>query len=240
MFSAARIQAIRKSKGLSQEVLAEQSGVSLRTIQRVEQGETVPRGHTILALATALQVPMEALHTEPAPVVTPAASPTETLTEAPSAPAVSAPEGDSSAALATSATTLWQPAMEGLSSTPMLRADPEFLQLLNLSALSFLVLPLLNVVVPFVLWRRRRHTIAHAAEVGRRVLGFQVLWQVVSYFAYGLLAVGQVVAVQLHRAPLKGGFLVVLGLSYLLNVLTVAYYAHRLRQGHLDIYPVRL
>ena len=75
--------------------------------------------------------------------------------------------------------------------TPILRADPEFLQLLNLSALSFLVLPLLNLVVPFVLWRRQRHAIAHASEVGRRVLGFQVLWQVGSFFAYVLLAVGR-------------------------------------------------
>jgi transcriptional regulator with XRE-family HTH domain len=38
MFSAAGILAIRKSKGFPQQVLAEQSGVSLRTIQRVEQG----------------------------------------------------------------------------------------------------------------------------------------------------------------------------------------------------------
>ncbi|MFC7670020.1 helix-turn-helix domain-containing protein [Hymenobacter humi] len=71
MFSAARILALRKSKGYSQELLAEQSGVSLRTIQRVEQGETVPRGHTMQALATALDVPLEALRAvaedEPAP-----------------------------------------------------------------------------------------------------------------------------------------------------------------------------
>ena len=51
MFSAAHITATRKSKGFSQELLAERSGVSLRTIQRVEQGETVPRGHTVQALA---------------------------------------------------------------------------------------------------------------------------------------------------------------------------------------------
>ena len=56
MFSAERITSLRKSKGFSQEVLAEQSGVSLRTIQRVEQGETMPRGHTVQALAAALSL----------------------------------------------------------------------------------------------------------------------------------------------------------------------------------------
>jgi uncharacterized Tic20 family protein len=54
--------------------------------------------------------------------------------------------------------------------------------LLNLSALSFLFPPFLNLVVPFLLWRARRHNTAYVAEVGRRVLGFQVLWQVASFF----------------------------------------------------------
>ncbi|MBC6698740.1 helix-turn-helix domain-containing protein [Hymenobacter puniceus] len=243
MFSAARIVTIRKSKGLSQEVLAEQSGVSLRTIQRVEQGDTVPRGHTLLALATALQVPLEQLHAEPTRV-TSAALPLEPAQSAPAALAAASP-----ANLATTTATLpaWQEAATATvvpadmpAPTPVLRSDPDFLQLINLSALSFLVLPLLNLVVPFVLWRKQRHTIAHAAEVGRRVLGFQVLWQVGSFFAYVLLAVGQVVAVQFQRTPIKGGFLLVMVVTYLLNVLTVAYYARRLRQGRLDIYPVRL
>ncbi|AII54040.1 helix-turn-helix domain-containing protein [Hymenobacter sp. APR13] len=251
MFSAARIVTIRKSKGFSQEVLAEQSGVSLRTIQRVEQGDTVPRGHTLLALAAALQVPLEELHAAPIPATAPADAPAASLPVA-SAPRQSLPEERTEAAPANLATipaglpatpapataTVVPPA--AAARMPILRADPEFLQLLNLSALSFLVLPLLNLVVPFVLWRKNRHTIAHAAEVGRRVLGFQVLWQVGCFFAYVLLAVGQVVAVQFQYAPIKGGFLLVMVATYLLNVLTVAYYARRLRQGRLDIYPVRL
>ncbi|WBA42850.1 helix-turn-helix domain-containing protein [Hymenobacter canadensis] len=255
MFSAARIVAIRKSRGFSQEVLAEQSGVSLRTIQRVEQGDTVPRGHTLLALAAALQVPLEELQAAPAPADAPATVPADALiallpeTTAPPQPLPIKLPVASPANLATIPAAL--PANQGPTTatvvpaaapapTPVLRADPEFLQLLNLSALSFLVLPLLNLVVPFVLWRKQRHTIAHAAEVGRRVLGFQVLWQVGCFFAYVLLAVGQVVAVQFHRTPIKGGFLLVMVATYLLNVMTVGYYARRLRQGRLDIYPVRL
>jgi transcriptional regulator with XRE-family HTH domain len=250
MFSAARIVTIRKSKGFSQEVLAEQSGVSLRTIQRVEQGDTVPRGHTLLALAAALQVPLEELHAAPVPAAALAPSLAETPAaavypaEAPTELAVASPTNLAAAnetlpARQEPATAAVVPAAAP-APTPILRADPEFLQLLNLSALSFLVLPLLNLVVPLVLWRKQRNRIAHAAEVGRRVLGFQVLWQVGCFFAYVLLAVGQVVAVQFQRTPIKGGFLIVLVATYLLNVLTVAYYARRLRQGRLDIYPVRL
>lgn len=209
MFSAARIATLRKSKGLSQEVLAEQSGVSLRTIQRVEQGETVPRGHTLQALAAALEVPLEAFRAEPEPLPEPvAAAPA-------SAPAATTP-------------------------TPALRPDPDFLQLLNLSALSFLVLPLLNIVVPWWLWRKHRAAVQHAAEVGRRVLGFQVLWQVASSLAFLVVVMAQLLLAGAHRALMPGLYLVVLVLTYATNVLVIGYNAWRLRQGSLNVYPIHL
>lgn len=201
MFSATRILAIRKSKGLSQEVLAEQSGVSLRTIQRVEQGDTVPRGYTLQALAAALEVPLEAFRPEPE-----AAAPvTETAAPLPAA------------------------------AVPTTHPDPQFLQLLNLSALSFLVLPLLNLVVPWLIWRKHRHEVEHATEVGRRVLGFQILWQVGCFVAYLLAALVQVVAHAYHTV-LPGLYVGVFIGSYLLNLGVVLYYGWQLRQGHLAIY----
>jgi transcriptional regulator with XRE-family HTH domain len=214
MFSAARIQAIRKSKGFSQEVLAEQSGVSLRTIQRVEQGETVPRGHTLHALATALAVPLEALRAEPETVVMKVVD--------------SEPEPGTTSQLPLPTT------------STSLRSDPEFLQLLNLSALSFLVLPLLNIVVPLLLWRKRRHTTEHVAEVGRRILGFQILWQVGSFFAFMLLLLVQLGAAYYYHLKLPGAYVILMVLTYLLNVLAIVYNARRLRQGRLDVYPIGL
>lgn len=51
---AQRLKEIRNRKGISQEVLAEKSGLSLRTIQRIENNETVPRGDTLKRIAMAL------------------------------------------------------------------------------------------------------------------------------------------------------------------------------------------
>ena len=51
-----RVKELRNSKGLSQEDLAEKSKLSVRTIQRIENGETVPRGDTLKRLAVSLQV----------------------------------------------------------------------------------------------------------------------------------------------------------------------------------------
>jgi transcriptional regulator with XRE-family HTH domain len=219
MFSAARILAIRKSKGFSQELLAEQSGVSLRTIQRVEQGETVPRGHTIQALATALEVPLDALLMLPAPVTEPDVEPKYAL----------APEYLSSL-----------PAPPALPASPSLPADPQLLQLLNLSALCLLVFPFLNLLVPYLLWRKHRHDTAHAAEVGRRVLGFQILWQVASFFSYLMVLLLQAAMFYYFGVMLKGVFLAVFVLTYLVNIVTVGYNQLLLRRGRLDLYPIRL
>ncbi len=51
---AQRVKELRNRKGISQELLAEDSGLSLRTIQRIENNETVPRGDTLKRLAIAL------------------------------------------------------------------------------------------------------------------------------------------------------------------------------------------
>lgn len=51
---AQRVKELRNRKGISQENLAEASGLSLRTIQRIENNETAPRGDTLKRLAIAL------------------------------------------------------------------------------------------------------------------------------------------------------------------------------------------
>jgi uncharacterized Tic20 family protein len=53
---AIKIKDLRTRKGFSQEQLSEESKLSLRTIQRVEKGESVPRGDTLIKLTQALGV----------------------------------------------------------------------------------------------------------------------------------------------------------------------------------------
>lgn len=49
-----KLKEIRERKNLTQEELAESSGISVRTIQRIEAG-TQPKGHTLRVLAKALE-----------------------------------------------------------------------------------------------------------------------------------------------------------------------------------------
>lgn len=56
-----KITEARKNKGLTQEELADRAGVTVRTIQRIESGDTVPRNFTLKAIAQSLDLPFEEL-----------------------------------------------------------------------------------------------------------------------------------------------------------------------------------
>jgi transcriptional regulator with XRE-family HTH domain len=56
-----RISSARKEKGITQEELADLSQVTVRTIQRIEYGESVPRSYTLKAIAKALNLSYERL-----------------------------------------------------------------------------------------------------------------------------------------------------------------------------------
>lgn len=52
---AETIRARRTQKGLTQTELSEKTGISLRSIQRIEKGEVTPRSFTVNALAAVLE-----------------------------------------------------------------------------------------------------------------------------------------------------------------------------------------
>lgn len=65
--TAVKIKELRKSKGYSQEELAEKAKVNLRTIQRIENKENQPRGKTLQLIASVLEVSVEELNLESKP-----------------------------------------------------------------------------------------------------------------------------------------------------------------------------
>jgi len=127
---AANIKNLRKRKGISQELLAENSGLSLRTIQRIENGETEPRGDTLTRLANALDVAPEELVD-------------------------------------------WE-----------LSEDKGFLMSLNLSALGFILFPLLGIVIPLIMWISKKGKLKQLDNLAKEVLNFQISWTIVLLLTY--------------------------------------------------------
>ncbi|MEL7248280.1 MAG: helix-turn-helix transcriptional regulator [Bacteroidota bacterium] len=71
---AEQILTARRSRGWSQEELSQQSGLSLRTIQRVERGEGQPRLHSLRVLAETLTLDLAKLTGERTLTDTPGAA----------------------------------------------------------------------------------------------------------------------------------------------------------------------
>jgi len=132
-----KVKELRIRIGLSQEELAERSQLSLRTVQRIENGETTPRGDTLIRLSIALKVDTEEL-TDP------------NLTEEP-------------------------------------KGERSFLAILNLSALSFIIFPLLGIIVPLILWILKRDEIEGVDETGKKILNFQISWSIIRFIIIGTL-----------------------------------------------------
>ena len=127
---AQKVKTLRNRKGYSQEELSEKTGLSLRTIQRIENGETEPRGDSLKRLATVFEV-----------------SPDEIVD--------------------------WT-----------VQEDKGFLVSFNLSALSFLVLPLGGIIVPLILWISRKDKIKGLNDLAKDLLNFQITWVILSVLTF--------------------------------------------------------
>lgn len=125
-----RVKELRNQYGFSQEELARQTHLSLRTIQRIEQNKTEARGDTLIRLARAFGLkPID-------------------LT------AISEKE------------------------------ETHFALLLNLSALSFLIFPLLGFIIPLVLWYLKKTEDERLSETGKKLLNFQATFTLAVSFLY--------------------------------------------------------
>lgn len=125
--TASRIKELRIRKGFSQEELANGSGLNLRSIQRIENGETRPLGNSIRKIS-------EVLGTSPEELI--------------------AREHDDNSSLQ---------------------------MVVTLSALAFLLYPILGAVVPYLLWRVNKSGPNELDQVARDIVNFQITWNLI-YF----------------------------------------------------------
>jgi transcriptional regulator with XRE-family HTH domain len=179
---AGKIGSLRRSRGLSQEELAEYASINLRTLQRIESGKTEPRGQTLRLIAKALETPVE----------------------------------------------------DFLDFTK--EEDTGFLQLMNLSALSFWVIPLGNIFIPLALWVMKRDKVNGVNELGRRIINFQITWTFVTFgLVFGLVfnvffGHGFGFTPQLVMAIIVG--------FYILNSVIILIATFQVRRGNDNVYSI--
>lgn len=189
---AKQVQKLRKKRGLSQELLAEESGLNLRTIQRIESGTSEPRGDTLKRLATSLNV-----------------------------------------------------STDGITDEAIIK-DQEYLVSLNLSSMSFLMFPLLGILVPLIMWISKKNKIKDLNHTAREVLNFQILWTIILFIGFIILTIynnyriQQITLISPEILDIPWIFYVVIGLLYALNIILVIANTFRLRSGRRAEYFVKM
>jgi len=125
-----KIIELRKSKGLTQEELAEKAKVNLRTIQRIENEENKPSGNTLKLIC-------EALDTIPEKIIN---------------------YGK--------------------------KEDVKVLVLMHLSVITYLVIPIGNILIPLIFWISKKDKVIKLDEKGTSLLNFQIVWTVLTTLTF--------------------------------------------------------
>tara|TARA_R110000765_G_scaffold78827_3_gene155189 strand:+ start:3251 stop:3823 length:573 start_codon:yes stop_codon:yes gene_type:complete len=140
-----RLKAFREQQNLTQEELSKKSGISARTIQRIETGKE-PKGHTRRVLAQALEIEENELLQKEPKQEQPEISPTT--------------EDSKEVAL----------------------INYSLLKLINLSSIPFIIIPPLNIIVPFVLML----TLKQKNRFTKQLISLQILWTIIAPIVFML------------------------------------------------------
>jgi transcriptional regulator with XRE-family HTH domain len=139
MSSKIKLKNIRESQNLTQEELSEKSGISVRTIQRIEAGQE-PKGYTLRVLAQTLEISEKELQNT------------------------------------SSETEISQPIVHQPNNEKTEEIDFSKVKLINLSSLPFVVLPVLNIVVPVILM----YVLKMKHPIIKQIISVQILWTIVA------------------------------------------------------------
>jgi len=175
-----KIKSIRKQKGFSQEELADRAKVNLRTIQRIENSESEPRGKTLQLICNVLDVNIE-----------------DVLDYGK-------------------------------------QNNQSYLMIFHLSVLSFLVIPLGNIILPLILWMNKKDKIIGLHAIGANLLNFQIVWSILSFLSIIIYAVIKI----MHYGNYEYFFYVFAGL-YVLNIVLPIIFAVKVNKGKTNLsYPI--
>ncbi|MFW0715793.1 DUF4870 domain-containing protein [Pedobacter sp. N23S346] len=96
-----------------------------------------------------------------------------------------------------------------------------FMSLLNLSALTFLIFPLLGFLTPLLIWLLKKDKSNTEEVAGRKLLNFQITWSVMTCSVYLSGIFGRIL--HIGRLGRPESFLVSLFALYVLNLIFILF-----------------
>lgn len=172
--------ALRKRNGYSQEKLAEEAGINIRTLQRLEKDQATPQPYTLDCLAKALQVSIEDLCDF---------------------------------------------------SEKLLEVSPQQLGLLHFSAVTGCIVPLGNIIAPYLLSVYQKNKTATWDVHYKTILNFQLSWLLYTFI---------VLAFFFTMASLAFVILIIPIMAFFSLAFCPLFSGIRVLKGKTDFYPLSL
>ena len=89
-----------------------------------------------------------------------------------------------------------------------------YLVYFHLSVISFLVIPLGNIIIPLILWLNKRYQIIGLKEAGAKLLNFQIIWTIISFAMITIYAILKI----MHYGGYDAFYYTFIGL-YFINIM---------------------
>lgn len=191
-----KVLSARKSKGLTQEQLAERATITVRTVQRIESDDSIPRDYTLKAIASALNMPLEEFISVRSCL---------RLSNEPSVLQDGRPAGQ--------------------------QASCHFLQLLNLSAFAYLVVPFIHFLIPIFLLKKRKEKDDTLQTTGQRIIRQQIWWTVSTHFLLLMTLVYNLIQGTLFGRSNLLNYLWIFAGMYILNAFIIFFTALKIRHS---------
>lgn len=116
------------------------------------------------------------------------------------------------------------------------QTDNGYLFFFHLSVLSFLVIPLGNIILPMILWETKKDKVIGLKESGANLLNYQIIWTVLSSLSVMTFAFLKIQHISSYNVLLY----VFIGL-YALNIILPVYLAYKSKKGDTEKkYPIIL
>lgn len=174
-----KIKELRKQKGLSQEELAELAKVNLRTIQRIENDESEPRGKTLNLICEVLDINTEDI-------------------------------------------------LDYGKQT-----DKAYLTIFHLTVLTFLAIPVGNIIIPLIMWMNKKDKIVGLKKIGANLLNYQIMWSILTFTSITMFAFFKIMHFEYYSIL----FYISIGL-YTINIILPIIFAVKTNKGKTEIlYP---
>ncbi|WP_370476685.1 DUF4870 domain-containing protein [Tamlana flava] len=114
--------------------------------------------------------------------------------------------------------------------------DKNYLIFFHLSVLTFLVIPLGNIIIPLILWLNKKDKIIGLNTIGVNLLNFQILWTFLSYSALFVGVFSKITHVIGGMNPFD--ILTLWGIFSTINIILPIIFAVKVRNGKIkNFYP---